>query len=188
MKVGCSLSEPRVWYPKQPRLRHGELTASFSSLGFERGRNVDLPSAVLHHLNMQQWVQTPSGESSVFLTYSAPFGHREKTCHLCLRDVKLTYEHVPPKRAFNGNRRLWELLNPRMGPVDHAGRRIGNPQSYRREWQAGFRVRTLCEQCNNRTGAASAATYVRFVQSLAEAPTLLTQTAISGSWRCGKTP
>jgi hypothetical protein len=31
----------------------------------------------------------------------------ETKCHLCLRDVPLSHEHVPPHDAFNNSRRVW---------------------------------------------------------------------------------
>jgi hypothetical protein len=80
----------------------------------------------------------------------------ETKCHLCLREVPLSKEHVPPQAAFNAERRDWERFNP--WPSRDSGRQV-----LRETWQAGFYVETFCGGCNNRTGAESAAEYVRFV-------------------------
>jgi hypothetical protein len=107
----------------------------------------------------------------MFLYHSPPARDRETRCHLCLRDSELSFEHIPPHAAYNGAR-LWERLNPRSKGVDEDGNLKGALQTLWSKWQAGFKVRTLCAACNNRTGSTSAASYVRFVKSLAEAPRL----------------
>jgi hypothetical protein len=91
----------------------------------------------------------------------------EDTCHLCHRRVPLTKEHVPPRAAFNDQRRVWERFNP-------FDSRKASPraQVLREEWQRGFYVYTLCGGCNSRSGVESAAEYVSFVRRLAEAPRL----------------
>ena len=113
----------------------------------------------------------PDGSELVFLYYNPPL-EPEHCCHLCLRNRRLTKEHVPPEAAFNGARRLWERFNPHTKGVDDAGKMKGPPQTVADLWQGGFYVRTLCAECNSRTGHASAKAYVEFVRSLAEAPRL----------------
>lgn len=66
-------------------------------------------------------------------------------CHICGTHDKLSFEHVPPKAAFN-NRRLVRIGFEEamaVGPYDHAKGPIE---------QRGAGAYTLCEPCNNTTG------------------------------------
>ncbi len=68
-------------------------------------------------------------------------------CCICGRHTKLTFEHVPPRAAFNNHpvvgKHILELINK-------------NPDEYTAEKghisQRGAGSYTLCEQCNNDTG------------------------------------
>ncbi|MTI29315.1 hypothetical protein [Xanthovirga aplysinae] len=81
-------------------------------------------------------------------------GKKEKkfgNCVICGEYGVLTQEHVPPKRAFNNNRYYVHLINdedPLAEPV--------------KKWykQGGIRFYTLCEKCNNNTGAWYANEYI----------------------------
>jgi hypothetical protein len=95
----------------------------------------------------------------------------ETKCHLCLREVPLSKEHVPPRAAFNDERRVWERFNP-WPDRTATGVRTARKQVLRETWQAGFYVQTFCGGCNSRTGAESAAEYVSFVRELACSPRL----------------
>lgn len=71
----------------------------------------------------------------------------EGTCHICGIYGKLSFEHVPPKKAFN-NRRVVRIGFDRaitLGPYDRLGK---GPIE-----QRGARVYTLCPTCNNNTGS-----------------------------------
>ncbi len=73
------------------------------------------------------------------------------TCHLCLRKRPLTFEHVPPRAAFNTKKVA-------LGGLRHWLERDNEGISLRRAIQqggAGFRRR--CEECNTRTGSWYAA-------------------------------
>jgi hypothetical protein len=111
------------------------------------------------------------GSGLAFLYYNPPL-EAEQHCHLCLHQARLTKEHVPPESAFNGARRVWERFNPRTKGIDDDGNLKGPSQTVTELWQGGFYVRTLCSECNSRTGHASARAYVEFVRQLAEAPRL----------------
>lgn len=66
-------------------------------------------------------------------------------CHICLRRKKLTFEHVPPRRAYNRHPVVAHTLNH---PAAAAGKiPIGVVAKYR----AGMGVTTLCEECNGFT-------------------------------------
>ncbi len=74
-------------------------------------------------------------------------GHRlvEGTCHICGVHGKLSFEHVPPRRAFNDR----PLLLQRFEDLEKEG-----PESRRgRISQLGAGGYTLCERCNNVTGS-----------------------------------
>jgi hypothetical protein len=77
------------------------------------------------------------------------------TCHICLRQRPLTYEHVPPKRAFNRHMVLAHTLNHPCGKVP-----IGVVAKYR----AGMGVRTLCADCNGFTGRYYGSAFAEWVR------------------------
>jgi len=83
-------------------------------------------------------------------------------CHLCLRYTELTYEHVPPKAAFNNRKLLTlnfdEALN--LGPNDAV--RGG---SISQKGSGGY---TLCGRCNNSTGAWYGNKFVHWCYGAAE--------------------
>ena len=68
-------------------------------------------------------------------------------CHICQKHTKLSFEHVPPRAAFNNcpavGKQISELINK-------------NPDNYFEEKgrisQRGFGDYTLCEKCNSNTG------------------------------------
>jgi hypothetical protein len=67
-------------------------------------------------------------------------------CHICGVNAKLSFEHVPPERAFNSHpivrRPFLEMLN----------REPGDPLPKGQIEQRGLGGYTLCERCNNLTG------------------------------------
>jgi hypothetical protein len=66
-------------------------------------------------------------------------------CHICGVNGKLSFEHVPPRAAFN-NRRV-----VKVGFDDAA--HLGPDQVPRGQiQQRGAGAYTLCESCNNWTG------------------------------------
>ena len=77
------------------------------------------------------------------------------TCLLCGLEKELTFEHVPPRAAFNSNMikiqnyiHLTENYNPLFGKFSKAPK--------------GFGGYTLCKSCNNCTGEWYAKDYVDF--------------------------
>src|SRR2546430_993545 len=73
---------------------------------------------------------------------------RVGTCRVCRRpNVKLTFEHVPPKSSFNeGRQEVFGLMDFLRRPFD--GEMTGGEIEQRGagEW-------SLCESCNNQTGS-----------------------------------
>lgn len=70
-------------------------------------------------------------------------------CHLCGKLTELTYEHVPPRKAFNDQRVFlhWgrEILGRENFPWDFSGLKG-------KQHQRGVGWHTLCAKCNNNTG------------------------------------
>jgi len=78
-------------------------------------------------------------------------------CHICGYEGLLSFEHVPPRSAYNNKTVLRETLEDLLKnqiPPDE----IGN---YRIQ-QGGYGDYTLCESCNNKTGSWYGSDYVNF--------------------------
>lgn len=65
----------------------------------------------------------------------------EGYCRLCGEYKKLSFEHIPPKKAFNEHMRVFRTAQ------DHLSGR------QRSKYRRGLGQYSLCEQCNNLTGA-----------------------------------
>jgi hypothetical protein len=83
-------------------------------------------------------------------------------CALCGAEGKLTFEHLPPRKAFNWfpakvitGDQIFELLGDERTPWDADGIHY-LPQ------QRGTGAYSLCESCNNSTGTWYANDYVKF--------------------------
>lgn len=74
-------------------------------------------------------------------------------CALCGRDCELTFEHIPPRKAFNwipektisGEQLICSLTDSNRMPWDFSGLKYQNDQK-------GMGAYTLCQTCNNNTG------------------------------------
>jgi len=73
-------------------------------------------------------------------------------CRICGQDGDLSFEHVPPHKAFNDQRLIAYSVE------DH----ITKKQVKGRQLQRGAGAYTLCEQCNNSTGAWYANEFVKW--------------------------
>lgn len=84
-------------------------------------------------------------------------------CHICGEYGKLSYEHIPPKAAFNS-------LNQRMSTLedllsDKSESRVPwNMQGLRyTQFQNGTGFFTLCEKCNSFTGSKYGTVYTNYI-------------------------
>jgi hypothetical protein len=77
-------------------------------------------------------------------------------CHLCGQETELTFEHVPPRRAFNNTGVLIKEMDLKLPPKEGA-----NPSKLFM-YQKGMGSYTLCGKCNNDTGAFYGAPFVDF--------------------------
>ena len=80
-------------------------------------------------------------------------------CALCGEEGRITFEHVPPEAAFNDERVMLADIHQLLG----SNRLLGDDGVQGRYQQRGAGAYTLCERCNNNTGAWYAREYVRFV-------------------------
>lgn len=76
-------------------------------------------------------------------------------CHICGIHGPLTFEHIPPASAFNGEKVMQADVRQLL-----EGRSIDNVR--RRQQQAGMGRRVLCGSCNNNTGAWYSSAYAAF--------------------------
>lgn len=65
----------------------------------------------------------------------------EGFCRLCGDYKKLSFEHIPPRKAFNEHQRLFRTAQDHL-----SGRRYS-------KYRKGVGDYSLCVECNNRTGA-----------------------------------
>jgi hypothetical protein len=76
-------------------------------------------------------------------------------CHICGQDKKLSFEHVPPRAAFNDRpilRTAFEDFLCSENPDEIKGK----------IQQRGAGARTLCEKCNSDTGAWYGGAYAKW--------------------------
>jgi hypothetical protein len=67
---------------------------------------------------------------------------REGICHLCGQHKELTFEHIPPRRAFNEHQRLFRTAQDHLSGWEHGTKYLRGVGNY-----------SLCKRCNNITGA-----------------------------------
>ena len=77
-------------------------------------------------------------------------------CHLCGEYKKLSFEHVPPKKAFNDKPAIYTEIE-KMIDKDPRNIREGEIS------QKGVGGHTLCEKCNNDTGSWYGNAFVEWV-------------------------
>lgn len=88
-------------------------------------------------------------------------------CRICGKETVLTYEHVPPKRAYNSNTVVEYSLNQMISliadnermPWDYSGIK----GKYNQKGGGGY---YLCRDCNNNTGSWYMDEYVIFANTL----------------------
>lgn len=86
------------------------------------------------------------------------------TCALCGMKKELTFEHIPPKSAFNKDKAKpislsKEVIESQKYPWDTDGFKYTNLQK-------GMGKQCLCKECNNNTGSWYGKAYVEFVRTI----------------------
>lgn len=80
-------------------------------------------------------------------------------CHICGKEGKLTFEHIPPRKAFN-----WHGAKVYNG-FGALSRSQGEAAKYFNS-QQGMGKYTLCQSCNNNTGTWYAQAYCDFAMDV----------------------
>lgn len=80
-------------------------------------------------------------------------------CHICGKKGELTFEHIPPKMAFN-----WQGV--KIYNLDEVLKKSKGEQAKYNNSQKGMGRYTLCNSCNNNTGAWYADTYSDFAMDV----------------------
>lgn len=86
-------------------------------------------------------------------------GNKEGKCHICGKYGSLTYEHVPPRAAFNSHKAFIHFGKENIGSNDFPwdfSRKRG------KQLQRGIGFHTLCGRCNNNTGSWYGDAFVDF--------------------------
>lgn len=84
-------------------------------------------------------------------------------CHICGKITKLSYEHIPPRAAFNKIPRKMVKL----GLISHNTQNDWSlTEKKYKSFQQGIGDYTLCEKCNSLTGSMYGVEYVKIVQSV----------------------
>ena len=86
-------------------------------------------------------------------------------CALCKKETDLTFEHIPPRAAFNSKPsrpiKVADLIKHKeMMPWETDGLKYENLQQ-------GMGYSCLCQSCNNLTGTWYGDSYVKFAQAAA---------------------
>jgi len=90
-------------------------------------------------------------------------------CKICNKYCNLTYEHIPPNKAFNktsskviqGDQILNSHTDKNKKPWDFSGAKYT-------QQQRGMGTYSLCASCNNLTGSLYATEYVKFAHGIAK--------------------
>lgn len=89
---------------------------------------------------------------------------KEGKCHICGKMGDLSYEHVPPRKAFNSNKALM-YYGQNILENDGKGFPWEIPTKIKgKQLQRGIGAYTLCQKCNNNTGAWYGNAFVDFIQ------------------------
>ena len=91
----------------------------------------------------------------------------EGYCHICGEFSKLTFEHIPPHKAFNYTPARVIQGDEAIRLVTENGRLLWDTSNLRyKNMQKGMGNYTLCGQCNNLTGTLYGDTYILTAHSM----------------------
>ena len=79
-------------------------------------------------------------------------------CNVCGTYGKMTWDHVPPKAAYNGT----------MIKVNTAFSGMPEENAYHKKYQNGIKFRSVCQQCNNVLLSKYDIVYADFVEKVAK--------------------
>jgi len=84
-------------------------------------------------------------------------------CRICGKIGSLSYEHVPPRKAFNSNK-AFIYMGEEILKQDSLGFPWELPKLKGKQLQRGIGGYTLCGKCNNDTGAYYGDAFVDFIR------------------------
>ena len=90
------------------------------------------------------------------------------TCKICGFEGELSYEHIPPKKAFN-NKTFYTLTNEEVLKLDRScdfSTEAIKKQKLGQIKQGGIGRHTICHKCNNNTGSWYGSDYVNWVHQV----------------------
>lgn len=89
-------------------------------------------------------------------------GKKNGICRICTSFGPLTFEHVPPRQAFNNNKVMESNFENWFGWHERQNFRPTSPWTGQggRQKQGGSGAFTLCGSCNNKTGGWYAPEYI----------------------------
>ena len=90
-------------------------------------------------------------------------------CHICQKESELTYEHIPPYKAFNwdaaksieGDEVMKLITDYNRMPWELEGLKYKSKQR-------GMGMYSLCSNCNNLTGTYYGTEYIKFAHTIAK--------------------
>lgn len=92
-------------------------------------------------------------------------GKKKRTgkCHICGEIRELTFEHIPPRSAFNsGNAKIYDYMD-----IHESGNNCWDFTGLKyTPYQKGVGKYTLCARCNNNVGTWYVVDYANFVMNL----------------------
>ena len=90
------------------------------------------------------------------------------TCKICGAYGQLSFEHVPPEKAFNNGRFHYMATLEQVSRLEVADIDFTSPGSGFRKKQGGIGFHSLCVKCNNTTGRWYASSFIDWAhQSMA---------------------
>jgi len=84
--------------------------------------------------------------------YEPKMSNIEGFCRLCGNYSKLSFEHIPPRRAFNDQQQAFQTMQDLLG------------NRSRTKFRKGLGQQSICERCNNLTGAWYGEAYVSWAK------------------------
>lgn len=90
------------------------------------------------------------------------------TCKICGFTGELSFEHVPPEKAFNNNRFHYSASLEQVSKLEVAEIDLSSPEAKFRKKQGGIGFHSICKKCNNSTGSWYAKDFIEWAhQSMA---------------------
>lgn len=88
-------------------------------------------------------------------------------CRICSKEDKLSFEHIPPEKAFNETPLKAIIGEELFKTITETKRKPWDTSKLKYEpKQKGMGIYSLCEKCNNNTGHWYAQEYIKFANTI----------------------